>query len=109
MLPALPRIWIRPISLILSRRLSIQFDRNGNRTSVHEAKPGDINVPYLRFGGRKVSFDLGSGTMQVMNEPQNRKKSSPTSAASSFGQLRGRPGEAGASDHQRRGAGIRSL
>ena len=77
----------RPISLILSRRLSIQFDREGNRTSVHEAKPGDINVPYLRFGRRKVSFDLGTGTMQVLNEPQKpgQKKSSPTLAASSFG------------------------
>lgn len=75
----------RPISLILSRRLSVHFDREGNRTSVVEAKPGDINVPYVRFGCRKVSIDLGTGKMQVLNEPQ---KPGPHEVVTDFGGVR---------------------
>ena len=60
----------RPILLVFSRRLSIDFDREGNRVSVNESKPGDINVPYLRFGRRKAMFNFGTGTMKVINEPQ---------------------------------------
>ena len=60
----------RPILLVFSRRLSIDFDREGNRVSVNEAQPGDINVPYLRFGRRKAMFNFAAGTMKVLNEPQ---------------------------------------
>lgn len=60
----------RPIVLVLSRRLSISFDRDGSRTSVNETKPGEMNVPYLRFGRRKAAFDMGTGTMKVLSEPQ---------------------------------------
>ena len=60
----------RPIVLVLSRRLSLWFDREGHRTSVVEAKPGDVTVPYLRLGRRKVTFDVGTGEIQVLDEPQ---------------------------------------
>ena len=60
----------RPILLVFSRRLSIEFDREGNRTAVNEAQPGDINVPYLRFGRRKAMFNFGTGTMKIINDPQ---------------------------------------
>jgi hypothetical protein len=60
----------RPICLVMSRRLSIWFDSKGRRTSVREAQPGDVNVPYVRFGRRKVNIDLGSRTMKTLNEPQ---------------------------------------
>lgn len=75
----------RPICLVLSRRVSIWFDAEGNRTSVQEAKPGDINVPYLRFGRRKATFDLGTGKAQILNEPQ---KPGPEEVVSDFGGIR---------------------
>ena len=58
----------RRILLVLSRRLSIWFDPEGNRTEV-EAKPGDTALPYVRFGSRKFNFIFGTG-IQALNEPQ---------------------------------------
>jgi hypothetical protein len=72
----------KPILLVMSRRLSIQFDRNGNRTSVNETKPGEVNVPYLVFGRRKAIFNFGTGKMQVLNEPQ---KPGPEKVVTDFG------------------------
>lgn len=73
----------RPIVLVLSRRLSIWFDGHGNRTSVKGAKPGE--TPYLRFGRRKATFDLGTGTMKVVNEPL---KPGPEEVVTDFGGVR---------------------
>ncbi len=75
----------RPICLVLSRRLSILFDADGNRTSVSETKPGEINLPYIRFGRRKVMLDLEAGTMQPLNDPQ---KPGPVQVVTDFGGTR---------------------
>jgi hypothetical protein len=60
------------ICLVLSRRLSVWFGPDGNRTSVLEAKPGDIIVPYLRLAKdrRKFNFDLATGKMRMLNDPE---------------------------------------
>ena len=46
------------------------FDEEGSRTTVTQATPGDISVPYLKMGSRKFTFNLGSGSIQVLNDPQ---------------------------------------
>lgn len=42
--------------LVLSRRLSIVFDEQGNRIRVQEAAPGEANGPYTRLKGSRKKF-----------------------------------------------------
>ena len=85
----------KPILLIVSRKLSIWFDAEGNRTSIVEAKPGDTALPYVCFGRRKVNIVFGVG-MQPLNEPQ---MPGPEEVVTDFGGVRMRStiidGEAG--------------
>lgn len=61
----------RQIYLIFSRRLSMWFDEDGNRTTVTEATPGDTVVPYLQIGSRKFTFDLAAGKTESLALPEN--------------------------------------
>ncbi len=58
----------RKILLVFSRRLSIWFDRDGNRTFVTKAT-SDTVVPYLRMGSRKFTFDLAAGEPKMLGMP----------------------------------------
>ena len=100
----------RPICLVMSRRLSVQFDSEGNRTSINEAKPGNINVPYLRLVAARSALTSGLARCSHWTNRRNRgrKKSSPTLAASGFGRsFEVVEGEPGRSDHQHRRADLR--
>ena len=57
------RIW-----LVLSRRLSIVFDEQGNRIRVEEAAPGQANGPYTRLKGSRKKFLFDEGfTPRITN------------------------------------------
>ncbi len=43
--------------LVWSRRLSIWFDETGNMVVRTEAAPGEVNVPWMRIGGREFGLD----------------------------------------------------
>lgn len=77
----------RRILLVLSRRLSIGFAPEGNRTRVNEAKPGQVTVPYLRPSGsrRTFLFDARTGTIRIPTEP---KKPQPQEVVSDLGGIR---------------------
>lgn len=45
-----------PVSLYLSRRISVWIGREGKITSRHEASPGEVTVPYLQLNGDGAKF-----------------------------------------------------
>lgn len=68
------RIW-----LVLSRRLSIVFDEQGNRIRVEEAAPGEANGPYTRLMGSRKKFLFDGGFCpQVISPPGNLKRNEET-------------------------------
>lgn len=44
------------VALVVSRRLTIYFDKDGKETGYCEPIPGEPNVPYSTMRGRKVEF-----------------------------------------------------
>jgi hypothetical protein len=56
---ALARRYAKSVCLVWSRRISIWFDHEGNRTGITEAQPGKLNAPWMQVGNKK--FLLGGG------------------------------------------------
>ncbi len=63
------RVW-----LVLSRRLSIVFDEQGNRIRVEEASPGQPNGPYMRLKGSRRSFLFDEGFRPQLISPPDISK-----------------------------------
>ncbi len=59
----------RSILLVFNRRLSISFDKEGNREKITEATPGDTALPYLQVGGTR-RFTFQSGEAKTLNLPE---------------------------------------
>jgi transcriptional regulator with XRE-family HTH domain len=56
--------------LILSRRVSVEFDVEGNKRGRLEATPETPCEPYAVIGGKRVQFDFGGGmSLRSLDEP----------------------------------------
>jgi hypothetical protein len=51
------------VCLVLSRRVSVWYDAEGNRVGRTEATPESPCAPYAVIGGKRVQFDFGGGAV----------------------------------------------
>jgi hypothetical protein len=58
------------VCLVLSRRASVWYDAEGNKTGRLEATPEWPCAPYAVIGGKRVQFDFGGGVgLKPIEEP----------------------------------------
>jgi hypothetical protein len=62
----------RMVWLVLSRRVSIRFDANGEADLPAEATPEMSCVPYAIIGGKRVHFDFTKGTVLCQIDEPSR-------------------------------------
>jgi hypothetical protein len=55
--------------LVISRRVSVEFDAEGMRRGRLEATPEMPCEPYATIGGQRVQFDFGGAGLRPIDEP----------------------------------------